>query len=138
MGNVLVVAELAEGRIREASYELVSIARGLAEVGADAELFFSEHATPQADLDTAKHLFRVCSGLESMMLGEPQITSQLKEAYRLARGHHEPGPGLLRAFQGAFRAGKRVRTETRISSGAVSVAFAAVELARKFFDRLFR
>jgi glutamyl-tRNA reductase len=109
---------------------------GLTEVGADPDLFFSEHATPETDLDAAKHLFRVCSGLESMMLGEPQITAQLKEAYRLARGHHEPGPGLLRAFQGAFRAGKRVRTETHISTGAVSVAFAAVELARKFFDRL--
>jgi len=78
----------------------------------------------------------VSSGLESMMLGEPQISGQLKDAYRLARGHHEPGPGLLRAFQGAFRAGKRVRTETRIANGAVSVAFAAVELARKFFDHL--
>jgi len=87
-------------------------------------------------LPAVEHLFRLCAGLESMMLGEPQITAQLKDAYRLARRHYEPGPGLLRAFQGAFRAGKRVRTETRISNGAVSVAFAAVELARKFFDRL--
>ena len=70
------------------------------------------------------------------MLGEPQITGQLKDAYRLARANQEPGPGLLRAFQGAFRAGKRVRTETKITQGAVSVAFAAVELARKFFDHL--
>jgi glutamyl-tRNA reductase len=110
--------------------------RSLAEVGADADLFFSEHATALQDLDAVRHLFSVSSGLESMMLGEPQISAQLKDAYRLARDHHEPGPGLLRAFQGAFRAGKRVRTETRISNGAVSVAFAAVELARKFFDRL--
>lgn len=110
--------------------------RGLAEVGADTEIFFSEYAIVLKDLDAARHLFSVSSGLESMMLGEPQISAQLKDAYRLARDHHEPGPGLLRAFQGAFRTGKRVRTETRISIGAVSVAFAAVELARKFFDQL--
>ena len=87
-------------------------------------------------IEAIGHLYRVSAGLESMMLGEPQITGQLKDAYRLARANQEPGPGLLRAFQGAFRAGKRVRTETRITQGAVSVAFAAVELARKFFDHL--
>jgi glutamyl-tRNA reductase len=108
----------------------------LAAIGADGEVFFSEHALRLDGLEAIAHLYRLASGMESMMLGEPQITAQLKDAYRLARAHHEPGPGLLRAFQGAFRAGKRVRTETRISTGAVSVAFAAVELSRKFFDRL--
>ena len=110
--------------------------KGLAEVGTDPDLFFSSHASAWSELDAVRHLYHVSAGLESMMIGEPQISAQLKDAYRLARGHHEPGPGLLRAFQGAFRAGKRVRTETRISTGAVSVAFAAVELARKFFDKL--
>ena len=109
---------------------------GLAAVGLDTELFMGEHAQKLDGQPAIEHLFKVSSGLESMMLGEPQIAGQLKDAYRLARSHHEPGPGLLRAFQGAFRAGKRVRTETRISTGAVSVAFAAVELARKFFDHL--
>jgi len=109
---------------------------GLTAVGLDAELFQGEYAQKLDGLPAIEHLFRVSSALESMMLGEPQISGQLKDAYRLARSHHEPGPGLLRAFQGAFRAGKRVRTETRISIGAVSVAFAAVELARKFFDNL--
>ena len=109
---------------------------GLQVIGADADLFFGEHAVRLDNLEAIAHLYRLASGMESLMLGEPQITAQLKDAYRLARAHHEPGPGLLRAFQGAFRAGKRVRTETRISTGAVSVAFAAVELARKFFERL--
>lgn len=107
-------------------------------IGAEADLFFGEHALRLDDLEAIAHLYRLASGMESLMLGEPQITGQLKDAYRLARSHHEPGPGLLRAFQGAFRAGKRVRTETRICTGAVSVAFAAVELARKFFDRFSR
>ncbi len=123
--------EVTEGTDAEAL-----LRRGLAAVGAEADLFFSAHAYVRQGLDAVRHLFNVSAGLESMMLGEPQISAQLKDAYRLARGHHEPGPGLLRAFQGAFRAGKRVRSETRISNGAVSVAFAAVELARKFFDKL--
>jgi len=109
---------------------------GLTAVGLDAQLYRGEHALKLDGLPAIEHLYKVAAGLESMMLGEPQISGQLKNAYRLARNHQEPGPGLLRAFQGAFRAGKRVRTETRISTGAVSVAFAAVELARKFFDHL--
>ncbi|RKZ14330.1 glutamyl-tRNA reductase [bacterium] len=121
----------------EPGHEVGPILRAaLAEVGADARLFFGEHARQFAGADAIGHLYRVSAGLESMMLGEPQITAQLKDSYRRARAHQEPGPGLLRAFQGAFRAGKRVRTETGISRGAVSVAFAAVELARKFFDYL--
>ncbi len=122
--------------MREGSDPDAVLRAGLETVGADADLFFGEYAQKLDGLPAIQHLFRVASGMESMMLGEPQIAAQLKDAYRLARRHHEPGPGLLRAFQGAFRAGKRVRTETRISNGAVSVAFAAVELARKFFDRL--
>ena len=105
-------------------------------VGLDPTVFQSPHCLRRQGLTAVEHLYRVTAGLESMMLGEPQIAGQVKDAYRLARKHYEPSGGLLRAFQGAFRAGKRVRSETRISNGAVSVAFAAVELARKFFARL--
>jgi len=110
----------------------------LHEAKADQSVFFGEHARGANGLNTAAHLFRLSAGLESMMLGEPQISGQLKDAYRRARQFREPGPGLLRAFQGSFRAGKRVRTETKINEGAVSVAFAAVELAKKFFESLGR
>ncbi len=122
--------------IKEDDNADVILRAGLDAVGLDADLFLGEYAEKLDHLPAIEHLFKVSAGLESMMLGEPQIAGQLKDAYRLARSHQEPGPGLLRAFQGAFRAGKRVRTETRISNGAVSVAFAAVELARKFFDHL--
>ncbi len=122
--------------IREGADPDAVLRAGLEAIGAETDLFFGEHALRLDGLAAIAHLYRLAAGMESLMLGEPQITGQLKDAYRLARAHHEPGPGLLRAFQGAFRAGKRVRTETRISTGAVSVAFAAVELARKFFDRL--
>jgi glutamyl-tRNA reductase len=110
--------------------------QALEAVGIDPTVFRSVHCARREGLSAVEHLYRVTAGLESMMLGEPQIAGQVKDAYRLARKHHEPSPGLLRAFQGAFRAGKRVRSETRIGAGAVSVAFAAVELARKFFSRL--
>lgn len=124
--------------VREGSDPDAVLRAGLEAIGADTDLFFGEYALRLDGLRAIAHLYRLASGMESLMLGEPQITAQLKDAYRLARAHHEPGPGLLRAFQGAFRAGKRVRTETRISTGAVSVAFAAVELARKFFERFDR
>jgi len=112
------------------------LSRALTDIGSESAVFFGPSARTFSDIDAIAHLFRVSSGLESMMLGESQISAQLKDAYRQARQFHEPGPGLLRAFQGSFRAGKRVRTETGINRGAVSVAFAAVELARKFFSSL--
>lgn len=112
------------------------LSKALEVTGSDTEIFFGPHARNFSNLEAIGHLYRLSAGLESMMLGEPQISGQLRDAYRRARQTREPGPGLLRAFQGSFRAGKRVRTETRINRGAVSVAFAAVELARKFFSSL--
>ena len=114
------------------------LTRSLATAGLDSALFTGEYGVRLTDGEAVRRLYRVSAGLESMMLGEPQISGQLKDAYRLAKEHHELGPVLMRAFQGAFRAGKRVRTETKIGEGAVSVAFAAVELARKFFADLSR
>jgi glutamyl-tRNA reductase len=83
------------------------------------------------DGDVVRHLFRVAGGLDSMVLGEAQILGQVKDAYRAAVAARSVGPVLGRLFQHAFRAAKRVRTETKIASSAVSVAFAAVELAKK-------
>jgi len=118
------------------SSDLLIFCAALTSVGLDTDLFLGEYTTSLDGEAAIKHLFRVAAGLDSMMIGEAQISGQLKDAYRLAREHHDLGPGLLRAFHGAFRAGKRVRSETQISDGAVSVAYAAVELARKFFDNL--
>ncbi|HPF34902.1 glutamyl-tRNA reductase [bacterium] len=112
------------------------LAHALRAAGVDPELFAGEAGLRLHGRDVADHLFRVAAGMESMMLGEPQIASQLKDAYRTAKTHNELGPVMMRLFQGAFRAGKRVRTGTKIGAGAVSVAFAAVELARKFFSNL--
>ncbi|MBC8424448.1 glutamyl-tRNA reductase [bacterium] len=115
-----------------------SLSMALTTAGVDPSLFFGDYARRLDGAEAVEHLYRLSAGIESMMIGEPQITSQLKNAYRFARARHELGPVVMRAFQGAFRAGKRVRTDTKIGVGAVSVAFAAVELSRKFFDDLSR
>ena len=82
------------------------------------------------------HVFRVASSLDSMVLGEPQILGQFKTAFSLARNIGSVGEALSPLIHRAFFVAKRVRSETAISSAAVSVSFAAVELARKIFDRL--
>jgi len=86
--------------------------------------------------DAIRHLFRVASSLDSMIIGEPQILGQIKTAYGYAVEFKSAGLILNRFLHKAFSVAKRVRTETGIASSAVSVSFAAVELARKIFDRI--
>jgi glutamyl-tRNA reductase len=86
--------------------------------------------------DAIRHLFRVASSLDSMVIGEPQILGQIKTAYGYATEFKTAGLILNRFFHKAFSVAKRVRTETDIASNAVSVSFAAVELARKIFGSL--
>jgi glutamyl-tRNA reductase len=81
-----------------------------------------------------RHVMRVASGLDSMVLGEPQILGQLKEAYGVAREAETLGPQLGRLFQQTFSVAKQVRTETGIGANPVSVAFAAVSLTRHIFS----
>ena len=82
------------------------------------------------------HLFRVACSLESMVVGEPQILGQVKEAFQLAVRHGNAGAVLTGLMPRVFRTAKRVRTETQIARNAVSVSYAAVELASKIFDSL--
>jgi glutamyl-tRNA reductase len=94
------------------------------------------HLYDLVDLDAARHLFRVAAGLDSLVVGEPQILGQVKEAHGAASNARAAGPILNRLFHSSFGVGKRVRTETGLGSGAVSVSFAAVSLARKIFGDL--
>ncbi len=82
------------------------------------------------------HIFKVASSLDSMVVGEPQITAQFKESFQIARRAGTSGKILNRLFEKALRASKRIRNETGISRNAVSVSYAAVELARKIFGDL--
>lgn len=86
--------------------------------------------------DAIRHVFRVASSLDSMVVGEPQILGQIKTSYGYAAEYKSSGIILNRFLHKAFSVAKRVRTETKIASSAVSVAFAAVELARKIFSDL--
>ncbi len=88
------------------------------------------------DLEAVRHLFRVTASLDSMVMGEPQILGQMKEAYREAVEQRATGALLNRLVHQAFRVAKRVRTETGIGGNAVSVSYAAVELAKKIFGSL--
>ena len=86
--------------------------------------------------DVARHLFRVAAGLDSLVVGEPQIFGQVKEAYAVASGEHSTGPLLNKLFPWSFAVGKRVRADTGLGEGAVSVSYAAISLARKIFGDL--
>ncbi|MCK9362838.1 MAG: glutamyl-tRNA reductase [Syntrophales bacterium] len=88
------------------------------------------------DIDAVLHLFRVASSLDSMVMGEPQILGQIKDAYRMAVDRHATGVLLNRLTHHAFQVAKRVRSETEIAGNAVSVSYAAVELAKKIFGSL--
>jgi glutamyl-tRNA reductase len=86
--------------------------------------------------EAVRHLFRVASSLDSMMIGEPQILGQIKEAYRTATVKKTSGVILNRLLHKAFFVAKRVRSETRIGDHAVSISYAAIELGRKIFGSL--
>jgi glutamyl-tRNA reductase len=97
---------------------------------------FLPHIFTFGDAAAASHLFRVAAGLDSLVVGEPQILGQVKEAFQTASQRRATGPVLTKLFNWSFGVGKRVRTETALGEGAVSVSFAAVALARKIFGRL--
>ncbi|OED36393.1 glutamyl-tRNA reductase [Chromatiales bacterium (ex Bugula neritina AB1)] len=97
---------------------------------------FSPFLFQHHDQQAVHHLMRVCSGLDSMVLGEPQILGQIKQAYRDAGDAGSVGKHLSLLFQSAFKVAKQVRTDTAIGASPVSVAFAAVSLAKQIFGDL--
>jgi glutamyl-tRNA reductase len=97
---------------------------------------FTEHMYVYEGMDAIKHVFRVASSLDSMVVGEPQILGQIKDAYEYASNHNTAGLILNKLMHKAFSVAKKVRTETKIASSAVSISFAAVELGRKIFGDL--
>lgn len=127
--------------------ELYAVSRNVAAAITELKQFLSDyHQLKLADLeghlydfegqDAIRHVLRVSASLDSMVIGEPQILGQIKTAYGYACEYNTAGLILNRFLHKAFSVAKRVRTETAIASNAVSVSFAAVELARKIFDSL--
>jgi glutamyl-tRNA reductase len=96
----------------------------------------SSHDYYLVEESAVRHLFRVIGSLDSLVLGEMQILGQVKDAYQLAAGHHWTDFYLNHIFQAGLHTGKRIHTETGIHEGAVSISYAAVELARKVLGDL--
>jgi glutamyl-tRNA reductase len=103
--------------------------------GLDAALL-QPHIYERRDRDAVRHLFRVAASLDSMVVGEPQILGQVKEAFAVARASGTVASQLEHLLQSAFAAAKKVRTETSIGSTSVSIASVAVDLAKKIFGSL--
>jgi glutamyl-tRNA reductase len=129
--EVYAVADVP-GEARTATFRQLCRHRGVEPTSVEMALY--THAEGEA----IRHAFRVASSLDSMMIGEPQILGQVKDAFALAQSCETIGPALHTLFTQAFAVAKRVRTETEIARHAVSVSFAAVELAKKIFEGLDR
>jgi glutamyl-tRNA reductase len=110
------------------------LARLIGQAQPDAVSVWKKYNTEAFDKDAVQHLFEVAAGLDSQMLGENQILTQVKSAYKESTDCKTSKMIFHRLFHQAFRAGKAVRTETNINCGAVSIGLAAVELARKKID----
>lgn len=95
-----------------------------------------EHLYSYFGEEAVKHILRVAAGLDSMVMGEPQILGQVKDSYSYAVEHNTAGIIINKLYHKVFQVAKRIRTETRIGESAVSISFAAVELARKIFGDL--
>lgn len=117
----------------DASFDPRELFQVLARDGSDVspQLYLKEGVT------ALEHLFSVASGLDSMVLGETEITGQIKQAYLAAQESKLTGRITNRVFQTAFQVGKEIRTRTSIGRGATSVGSVAVELAEKIFDQDF-
>lgn len=124
-----IYCELQEDRVER-------ILEWLAATRIDDDPTVQERFYTYRDADTVRHLIRVACGLDSLVLGEPQILGQLKDAYDDARAAGTVGADMHRLFQYAFQAAKQIRSETAIGASAVSVAYAAVSLARQIFGDL--
>jgi len=98
--------------------------------------FLDQHIYRHRDEEAVRHLFRVASSLDSMVVGEPQVLGQVRHAYSLAVEAGTAGRVLNRLVHHTFRVAKRVRSETGIAANAVSISYMAVELGKKIFDSL--
>jgi glutamyl-tRNA reductase len=131
--RVEVLAATANERLSE-SIERVS--RFLSKTDSLPPSSFQSHLYQHTDDEAIRHLFRVTSSLDSMVVGEPQVLGQVRRAYSIAVEAGTAGRILNRLVHHAFRVAKRVRTETGIGANAVSISYMAVELGKKIFNSL--
>jgi glutamyl-tRNA reductase len=131
--RVEVLAETSSERLKD-SIERVN--QFLSRTDSVPRSFFETHIYQHTDDEAVRHLFRVASSLDSMVVGEPQVLGQVRRAYSIALEAGTAGRILNRLVHHAFRVAKRVRTETGIAANAVSISYMAVELGKKIFNSL--
>ena len=123
--------------VKDTELGLESLSEYLVTIAADVSPEQVEpHLYRLGGAEAVRHLFRVAASLDSMVIGEPQILGQVKEAFEAALAGKSTGVVLNKVVKKAISVGKRVRTETGIAENAVSVSYAAVELAKKIFQNL--
>jgi glutamyl-tRNA reductase len=129
--RVEVLTETAKGQLNETTERIIQFLTRANELPpSQFETQLYQHIDDQA----VRHLFRVASSLDSMVVGEPQVLGQVRRAYSIALEAGTTGRILNRLVHHAFRVAKRVRTETGIGANAVSISYMAVELGKKIFD----
>ena len=124
------VSPISSNDVQSVMERLLADFHGLAPAELDGRVYRENNT------EAVRHLFRVASGLDSMLLGEAEILGQVREAYGRALEHGSTGPVLNRLFQSALEVGKRVRTETEVGTRPMSVAWAGVKLAEQVFGDL--
>jgi glutamyl-tRNA reductase len=129
--RVEVLTETANGRLDETTERIIEF---LTRVNELPRSQFETQLYQHTDDHAVRHLFRVASSLDSMVVGEPQVLGQVRRAYSIALEAGTTGRILNRLVHHAFRVAKRVRTETGIGANAVSISYMAVELGKKIFD----
>lgn len=122
--------------LAESDASVEAIQRFFSEYHGVAPERLADHLYAHRGTDAARHLFRVAAGLDSLVVGEPQILGQVKAAYTAASDVRQTGAITHRLFHIAFAVGKRVRSETGLGEGAVSVSYAALALAKKIFGEI--
>jgi len=131
--RVEVLAETASERLSDT---IERVNQFLSRTDSLPRSFFETHLYQHTDDEAVRHLFRVPSSLDSMVVGEPQVLGQVRRAYSIALEAGTAGRILNRLVHHAFRVAKRVRTETGIGANAVSISYMAVELGKKIFNSL--
>jgi glutamyl-tRNA reductase len=113
---------------------IAALQRDFAARAGTTEAELTPHLYVRVDVEAVHHLFRVASSLDSLMVGEPQILGQVKQAHDSALAARAVGPVLGACFSGAFRIARRIRRETEIARNSVSISSVAIEYARRIFD----
>jgi glutamyl-tRNA reductase len=126
------------GILKEVDPDVAAIKKFLIDMRSASDGVQPDHFIAQVNGAAVHHLFKVAAGVDSMVIGDIQVLNQIKEAFQISRSEGAMGPALNKLMQATLHVGKRTRTETTICEGAVSVSYAAVELAGKIFADLTR